>query len=292
VGSGWYKTELITARFPAGSEVRCFLKDFGTFDEPKGRMAERRERERFFYKHVLSRGELGVARYLAELWQPEEQRYWLLLEYVDAVPLSWCEIDLWYEAATWLGRLRALVRDRMPELIASDRFMDHGPRYFANVVGRALSASGSYTPAIFGAVEACVTTYLDQTEVLLTEPRTLVHGAFRPAQVLVEEPQGTRRICPTDWEIAAIGSPFYDLATLADGFGDAHLERFAQAYCEGAGLQEEALTTEHLRRVVDATRMHRTMKWIAGAPKRGLPEDKVGELVQSLERTAAEVRAV
>src|SRR5437762_11485756 len=37
-------------------------------------------------------------------------------------------------------------------------------------------------------------------------------------------------ICPVDWELAAIGSSFYDLAFLADGFEPPRLDQVLEAY--------------------------------------------------------------
>src|SRR3954453_4381502 len=61
--------------------------------------------------------------------------------------------------------------------------------------------------------------------------RPLVHGSYRPQNVLI----AGRRTCPVDWELAARGSPFYDLAYLVDGWDGAGLRELLDAYLAAAG---------------------------------------------------------
>ena len=46
---------------------------------------------------------------------------------------------------------------------------------------------------------------------------TFIHGEFYPSNVLVQQGGRTPRVCPIDWEIAAIGPGLLDLAALSVG---------------------------------------------------------------------------
>ena len=276
----WYRTEVVTLELDDGSTARFFLKDFGSYERAKSRMEARRERERHFYKHVFPAGELGLPRYVADVWDGVT---WLVLEMVDGVPLSWCEMDVWRAAAAWLGTFQSAVAGRVEALKASGRFADHRPAYFEAIATRAVEGAGAYDHALADRVEAILPRYEERAAILMRQPRTLVHGGFRPAQVLVDAARDPVRICPTDWEIAAIGSCLYDLAPLADGFEDQALEGFLDAYArEATWLPPAARSRSELEAALAACRMHRTMKWIAHGHARGMPAAGVRELVDSL----------
>ena len=49
---------------------------------------------------------------------------------------------------------------------------------------------------------------------LLAAPRTMIHGEFYPGNILYEK----GRICPVDWESAAIAAGELDLAALTEGW--------------------------------------------------------------------------
>ena len=83
-------------------------------------------------------------------------------------------------------------------------------------------------------VDFAVPLYRERVERLMEHRRTLVHGAFRPAQILVNAGTEPVRICPTDWEISAMGSCLYDLAALTDGFQDRELVPFLEHFLEAA----------------------------------------------------------
>src|SRR5207244_7203663 len=67
--------------------------------------------------------------------------------------------------------------------------------------------------------------YSQVVERLLTLPLTLIHGEFYPSNILVHEIETCRsrltgdtvRVCPVDWEMAAVGPGLIDLAALTAG---------------------------------------------------------------------------
>jgi aminoglycoside phosphotransferase (APT) family kinase protein len=120
---------------------------------------------------------------------------------------------------------------------------------------------------------------------MASQPPTLVHGAYKPRHILVDPGSRPPRICPVDWELAALGSGSYDLAFLAYGFDPPSLDRLLDAYRDEARAHGLALPgREHMRHVVDCFRLHRVLKALAGARARKLPEGTVAKLVESGER--------
>lgn len=275
----WYRTEVVSATLASGEVVRCFVKDFGSYERTKSRMEERRERELTFYRDVFPSGELGLPFYAGEV--PRGGSAWLVLEHVEAVPLRWCDLDRWREAAVWLGRFQTAFEARRATLPAAGVF-ERRREYFENVLRRATSEAAGYGDEVETRLRAAAPLYRELVRSLKAQPQTLVHGAFRPAQVLVAGGQPPR-ICPVDWEICGIGSCLYDLATLADGFAPEEADVFLDRYLDEASWLPEPVTRDDLRAALAACRMHRTMKWIGHARARGIPADDVVALARSLD---------
>lgn len=268
----WYRTESV-----AVGAVRCFVKDFGVYRAPKSRMDERREREITFYRDVFPDGELGLARFAGVV--PRAGGPWLVVEHLDAVPLRWCALDVWFEAAAWLGRFHAEIEQRSP---LPPVFKDRRREYFDRALTNALSEVDGDARR---EVERVAATFESAVGSLLDHPQTLVHGAFRPGQVLVDEGPTPPRICPVDWEIAGVGSCLYDLATLTDGFEPAKRDRFFERYVAESPWPD--LTAADLADASVASRIHRTLKWIGHARVRGIPPADVRALVASLSPAGA-----
>ena len=288
--SSWYRTEAITIEFDSGEQLNCFVKDFGSYAREKNQMEARRERERFFYKHTFRNGEHGLPAYVADIWSDDVT--WLVLEFVDAVPLAWCDLEIWYDAASWLGRWQTAVVDRLPTLRSSGHFIDRGPSYFSDVARGAQAGAEQLGDDVAQQVDAALPAYLAGTEALMQQPQTLVHGAFRPNQILVDTKEAPARICPTDWEIAAIGSCLYDLAALADGFGGTALETFmARFLSEATWLDDDSPTVTDLRLALRTCSTHRTLKWVAQAESRNFSSAQIRELAASLIEPAKELQS-
>ena len=66
-------------------------------------------------------------------------------------------------------------------------------------------------------------------------PWTLVHGTYRPIQIILDTGEQPPRLCPVDWEKAGVGSCFFDLAFLADGFDPVRLAQLFEAYRSDGG---------------------------------------------------------
>ena len=287
--STWYRTEIVTAEMDSGEQLKCFLKDFGSYTREKGQMRARRERERFFYTDIFRNGELGLPAFVTDIWS--EQTTWLFLEFVDGIPLAWVELETWYEAAEWLGRFQSAVADRLPVLRDSGHFLDRDPAYFDRIARNTKAGALRFGDEVVLQVERAMPAYLEGVEQLMRHPQTLVHGAFRPHQIRVAPEQTPVRICTTDWEIAAIGSSLYDLAALTDGFEGHSLQTFHDRFLTGATwLRDDPPGLSDLQLAMDTCRTHRKFKWIAQGEKRGFSPDEIREMAASLTHPAEELQ--
>jgi thiamine kinase-like enzyme len=93
------------------------------------------------------------------------------------------------------------------------------------------------------------------------------------------------RVCPVDWEQAAIGSALYDLALISDGFEPPALDLFLDAYRQEAMEQSVPVPDrEELRRVVTCFRLFMAINLLSRACQRKFSERKVAKIVDLLER--------
>jgi aminoglycoside phosphotransferase (APT) family kinase protein len=165
------------------------------------------------YRHLLQ--PLGSsAPHWYGLWVvPRTGERWLLIEYVDrAVRVANCDDGsvAMRQAARWIGRFHALNEGRVAEgtLAFLKRYDADYYRNWAHrtaVLSSGLHGSFPWLPQVcerFGrAVE------------LLLATTTVIHGEYGPKNTLVRD----ERVCPVDWESAAIAAGEIDLASLTDG---------------------------------------------------------------------------
>ena len=116
---------------------------------------------------------------------------------------------------------------------------------------------------------------------------TLVHGGYKPRLFLVDTTHEPRRLCPVDWELAAVGSPLYDLAFLAYGYDPEYVDLLLDEYGREASARGLWVPPrKEMRHAVDCFRLYRILKALGGADRRRLSEPAVVALVESAERIA------
>jgi aminoglycoside phosphotransferase (APT) family kinase protein len=262
--TGSYRVELLTLRLADGTEERLFLKDFGSCTHVKPEMAARRWRELCVYRELLAQADLGTPAYRGCVWDEAHGRYWLLLSYVDGRRLGDLGFAHWLDAARWLGRMQARFARR--DLTADSFLVAHDAAFFTSVAERALAAVAAVSPLLAARLAEPLRGYGAVADELAGGPFTLVHGYYRPYNVLV---RADGAICVTDWEESARGSPSFDLAYLCDGFDPERLSALLDGYDEeraAAGLPVEA-RVDALRRLRRCT-IHRNLKTLtkAGGP--------------------------
>jgi aminoglycoside phosphotransferase (APT) family kinase protein len=287
-----YDSAVVSVRLEDGSEMRFFLKDYGSSRRPRPAPARRRERELGVYRRLLGDGELGTARYCGAVWDDGAALHWLLLELVEGTQLRHLELRFWIEAARWLGRLQGRFAGSPALAEAMPLLERHDARFFAAEAERARRSVAHYPLALARRLEAILERYEPSIDLLAGGERVLVHGHYEAANILVGAGGGAVRICPVDWELAALGSRFFDLASLCDGFRPPALHRIWDAYAEAAA--DAGLPTperDRVRRLVDCLRLYRIVAWLGGAAGKRYPPSGVERLLARGEMLAPLVEA-
>lgn len=117
-------------------------------------------------------------------------------------------------------------------------------------------------------------------------PGTIVHGDCSASNVLVD--RSTGRVCPVDWETAAVGPGLLDLAALTAGWPPADACRIADGYRTALG--PAAPSAEVFESALDHCRLQLHMQWLGWAPGWVPPEehrqDHLGDALVLAERLA------
>lgn len=275
-----YSSEVVSVRLADGTEMRFFLKDYGGSRRPRPAPSQRRERELGIYRHLIGNGEIGTARYCGAVWDDGAALHWLLLEFVAGTELRHMELRSWIDAARWLGRLQGHFAGS-PALSGVMPLLErHDAHFFAAKAECARRSVSHYSPALAHRLEGILERYEPSIDLIAGQEQILVHGHFEAANILVSGGGRPVRICPVDWELAALGSRFFDLASLCDGFQPPALHRIWDAYAEAAadaGLPTPA--RDRVRHLVDCFRLFRVIAWLASAAEKRYPPSGVERLL-------------
>lgn len=260
-----------------GARLRLMMKDLSRSALHEHAQAAKPEllydplREIHVYRDVLDGAGLGTAEYHGSSVEPARDRWWLFIENVVGDALWQIgEFDVWEEAARWLARLHGSVGARA----AGGPLLRYDRELLGTWARRAAGfADDPRTPWSVDdrqRVRALAERYDTVAELLDALAPTFIHGEFYPSNVLVQRGGGTPRICPIDWEIAAIGPGLLDLAALSVGkWSESERTRLAAAYREAAPQKPETaahLSPEEFDRALDCARLHLAVQWLGWEP--------------------------
>jgi hypothetical protein len=261
-----------------GAEVKLFLKDLSSSRLCKDTLHQQTGREVCVYRHLLAGSGLGTARYYGTVLGEAEGRLVLILEFVAGERLRSCELESWIAAARWLGQMQAYFARHSPCWLRSDVLLRHDAHFFWAKAKGAVRAVSQAAPGLAGRLAEVVDGYGRHVDVMTGQPRTFVHGSYRPQNILVDA--AAQRICPVDWEWAAIGAPFYDLAFVSDGFRPPARDRLWDAYLEAVGESIPSLRDrDEMHYVIDCFRLHKILKSLSEAHEKNFSENTIAKLV-------------
>jgi aminoglycoside phosphotransferase (APT) family kinase protein len=222
------------------------------------------EREIEAYRTLLTPAGLGTPRFHGAVVQPERDRYWLLIEnVVGEVLWQVGELDVWREAAAWLAVLHEhfLGRDLGP---AGPHLIRYDAAFYASWMERALEfAGGERHERLRWLAER----YDPVVARLAALPETFIHGEFYASNVLIQRGPGRLRVCPIDWENAALGPGVIDLAALTTGaWTPAERAQIARGYLEHAGASGHERDEPELLENLELARLHLAVQWLGWEP--------------------------
>ncbi len=200
-------------------------------------------REIEVYRSLLAGADLGTPALVASVVDSERERYWLVVEKVEGVPLSQVGLESWPQVAGWLARLHdwpATMRGQTRPGSVPDVLVRYDRRFFELWPARAGVSIPGYDRVV---------------DRLAGLPRTLVHGELYASNVLV----AGERVCVVDWELAGLGPGVLDLAALTLGLEEGDAASLVEVYRQALGQPPEA---EQLRFDLDCARLHLALQWL------------------------------
>jgi hypothetical protein len=188
----------------------------------------------------------------------------LLIERIDGPLLSHVgEVDVWCTVARWLGEFNARFRSLESGAASAATLVRYERRFLQLWLERART----FAPR--GALDGIARAHDAAVELLVSAPRTLVHGEFYPSNVLIASGRAGIRVAPVDWETAGYGPGLIDLAALLTGWSADTAAALENAYREGARVRLDGTFREILR----SCRLHLAVRWLGWSPTWSPPRE-------------------
>jgi aminoglycoside phosphotransferase (APT) family kinase protein len=241
------------------------------------------------YRAILAPSRLGTPVYYGSIVDRRLGRYWLLLEHVAGVPLWQAgELSVWRQAARWVAALHARFIADTERLTRAAPLLIYDADFYRRWPRRAQRFVSVANPCRAQSMRWLAERYDGLIERLMTLPVTLIHGEFVASNVLVSEGGGLR-VCPIDWEMAAVGPGLIDLAALTAGRWDERdRTAMALAYRDELARHGRPIDTEALLVALRWCRVHLAVQWLGWSAEWSPPpehvQDWLGEAVRLAER--------
>ena len=262
--------EEVRVRLDGGREVALILKDatrerlLGDAPTVKPPFLYEPRRELETYRRLIGPAGIGP-RFFGAGAHDDPPRYWLLIEKVPGVELWQVgELEVWEQVATWLAGFHAGFEHRLEDVLADNPYLlRHSEAWFRSWAERARAALARSTDQRAAALDRALDRYEEAAHSLAALPRAFVHGELYPSNVIVVRRSGSPRVCPVDWEMAAIGPGLIDLAALAGGWDEEQRGRLVTAYLEGySGPGYAAHDPGALADDLARCRLHLALQWL------------------------------
>jgi hypothetical protein len=259
--SSSFAIEVLEVQFDDGESLPAVFKNFGTSALlPTAKIVKPAflydpVREIQVYDSLLSLLDTGTAAFYGSVVDAATERYWLFIEKVPGIELyQFGDFDVWLEVARWLAGFHALdacaptrARKGTPALMRCDA------AFYRTWLERAQRN-------VHGRIDA-VTRYYDRViDVLCSLPQSVIHGEFYAPNILIQERTIGWRVCPVDWEMAAVGPGLLDVAALASGkWTRGQRLRIAEAYCSAL---PERLRPLEVVTAFDCCQLQIALQWL------------------------------
>lgn len=234
------------------------------------------------YRVILAPHHLGTATCYGAVVDPRAGHYWLFLEKVPGLELYQVgEFATWQQVARWLALMHTRFAGETETLAREVPLLKYDGDYYRLWLRRArtfLCRAGPSQPGgVRHGLEWLAERYDQVVEHLVALPVTFIHGEFYASNVLVQEQEAVEelRVCPIDWEMAAVGPSLIDLAALtAGGWTEDQKTALALAY-HGALTPHDGWppTTDAFLAALDYCRLHLAIQWLGWSSEWSPPPD-------------------
>ncbi len=250
-----------------GQQLHLMWKDLHrhsleeTARQAKPRFLYNPAREIEVYRHVLTRHPMDTATFYGAVTRAKPERYWLFLEQVTGRELYQIgDFEIWQQVARWLAGMHTQFRERASAFQRDVPLLVHHAAYCGQWMTRARQfAAGTKSAA---EIEWLAQRHDRVVDHLLALRPTLLHGEFYASNVLVVPPADSLRVCPIDWEMAAIGPGLMDLGALIAGHWSEREQReLASAYYAALPTPRE-WSWEEFREALDFCQLQIAIQWL------------------------------
>jgi hypothetical protein len=232
-----FTIEEIDVGFADGSELQLVMKDLSPTAVMESARRARPEflyeprREIQAYRRILPYAPPGTAAWYGAVTNPTTRRYRLFLERVEGLELRHVgAFSIWERTARWIAQFhRSIPPTGIARLARSSRLLVYDEAFYWLWLERAQQFA-TRRAAVRRVVDRIARRYAPVVRRLAHMPRTVIHGEFYPCNVLIRRSVNQVRICPIDWEMAALGPGLMDLASLATGWGQREQRALIRAY--------------------------------------------------------------
>jgi hypothetical protein len=219
-------------------------------------------REIGVYRDILGGLDAGTAKFYGNTVDPDGHPV-LVLERVDGTPLWQIgDFSKWLAAARWLGHAHSRLAGMLPKKTPVPFYKGTGV-FFEGMsqVGALIYYDEAYYRTWPGraGLNLPIGNYDVVVALLKALPHTIIHGEFHASNVVVCE---SGRLCVLDWEMAAIGPGFMDLADLTSGKWSVDERRALVDAYRGACDAAMGLSDSQFAAGLAACRLHRALQWL------------------------------
>ena len=265
----------LDARLDDGTSLRLLYKDLSRFSvleaalEVKPAFLYDPMREIETYRTILEASQLGTATCYGAIVDAGAGRYGLFLEKVAGLELYQVgDFATWRRVSAWLAAMHARFAGMTGRVARAAPLLRYDGDFYRLWAGRARSsldrAGLRLSRDACRGMEQLFENYDRVIEQLVALPMTFIHGEFYASNVLVQEEGKDLRVCPVDWEMAAVGPGLIDLAALTSGGWTADERKdLALAYHSALVPRENwPLAPDAFLAALDYCRLHLAVQWL------------------------------
>ncbi len=247
------------------------------------------------YRCMLDAKTFGTPRCYGAVESVKHERYWLFLERVRG-PLLWQvgRMEVWEHTARWAAALHShYARTNGQRKTWPPALLQYNTDYCLRWVERAgnflRTRPDARTAGWIDQFKRLAPVFERVVERMLSLPRTFIHGEFYPSNIILRR-GSAKRVCPVDWEAAAIGPGLIDLAALVSGkWTEEQRKVLIRAYrdaLEPAGDWPPSM--DELLELVDYCQLYLAIQWLGWAgdwsPPKTHAQDWLSEAVRLSKR--------
>jgi hypothetical protein len=282
-----FAIEELDVRLDDGASLRLLFKDLSQ----QGMLGSARRikpaflydplREIETYRAILGPNRLSTPTFYGAYIDHPTGRYGLFLEKVPGLELYQVgDLATWQRVARWLAAMHARFAGETERFARAARLLRYDAEFYRLWIRRARAAwdrfGSSQSRGVRLGMERLTRNYEQVVEHLTALPITFIHGEFYASNVLVQETAGEElRVCPVDWEMAAVGPGLIDLAALSAGGWTAD-EKTTLALTYHAALtprDEWSPEPEAFLVALDHCHLHLAVQWLGWASEWSPPPE-------------------